>query len=228
MIPSVRSDTQTIFRVGRSPDCWTIPKSTSVGNGRFDDPRREYRVLYCASSPLGCFLETLAVFRRDLNLMAELSAIDGIDDYQPLGEVPIEWFENRALGSAHLNGRFVDVSRASSIGWVRRGLRELLLSSGFPDFDVSSLCQAKDRHLTQAISRLVFDSSFSGLCYISRFGADVENWASFEPSLLEDSQSESLSLVDPDLLEACRIHGLRISPNRSDPSTVGSLKTIVS
>ena len=48
----------------------------TFGN-RFDDPDGTYRVLYASSQRLGCYLETLARFRVDLTLYAELSEIDG-------------------------------------------------------------------------------------------------------------------------------------------------------
>jgi hypothetical protein len=38
-------------------------------------------VLYASSQRLGCYLETLARFRVDLTLYAELSEIDGEDDF---------------------------------------------------------------------------------------------------------------------------------------------------
>jgi len=34
-----------------------------IGQERFDDPLRQYRVLYAAAQRAGCFAETLAAFR---------------------------------------------------------------------------------------------------------------------------------------------------------------------
>jgi hypothetical protein len=48
-------------------------------------------VLYASSQRLGCYLETLARFRVDLTLYAELSEIEGEDDFTPLGHVPLAW-----------------------------------------------------------------------------------------------------------------------------------------
>ena len=67
-----------IFRVGRRPDAWAWPDWTyahddgTFGN-RFDDPLSEYRVLYASSQRCGAFAETLARFRPDLELAAELA-----------------------------------------------------------------------------------------------------------------------------------------------------------
>ena len=48
-------------------------------------------MLYASSQRLGCYLETLARFRVDLTLYAELSEIEGEDDFTPLGRVPLAW-----------------------------------------------------------------------------------------------------------------------------------------
>ena len=68
-------------------------------------PTGPYRVLYASSQRLGCFLETLARFRIDLTLYAELAAIEGENDFMPLGHVPVAWTETRLLGSAEHQGR---------------------------------------------------------------------------------------------------------------------------
>ena len=87
-------DTKTpnslLFRLGRKPDPWSPPDwSRALPNGtfgnRFDDPQGNYRVLYAATQRVSCFIETLARFRPDLSLIAELQEIAGEDDYVPLG-----------------------------------------------------------------------------------------------------------------------------------------------
>ena len=85
--------TAPIFRLGLHPDPWEPPDWSrahtdgTFGN-RFDDPTGYYRVLYASSQRLSCFIETLARFRPDLSLLAELEGIAGEDDYLPLGHVP--------------------------------------------------------------------------------------------------------------------------------------------
>lgn len=105
----------TMYRVGRSPDPWAWPDWTyahedgTFGN-RFDDPLGEYRVLYASERRVGAFAETLARFRPDLEVAAELAEIVGDaadDDYRatlPAGVVPREWLEARLLGSATHRG----------------------------------------------------------------------------------------------------------------------------
>jgi hypothetical protein len=103
-----------IHRLGRKPDPWSAPDWASAGThgtfgNRFDDPEGMYRVLYASSQRVGCFLETLARFRVDLKLRAELAEIEGEDDYCPLGEVPLEWIEKRMMGVATASGEDADI-----------------------------------------------------------------------------------------------------------------------
>jgi hypothetical protein len=76
--------------VGRKPSAWKpldwayAGEDGTFGN-RFDDPEKLYRVLYASAVRFGCFLETLARFRKDPSLSAELSEIEGDNDFTPLG-----------------------------------------------------------------------------------------------------------------------------------------------
>ena len=97
-----------------APNAWTLaPWEATAPDGtfgnRFDDPELTYRVLYAASVRVACFLETLALFRPDLSLLAELDGIAGENDFVPLGVVPAIWLGNRRIGSAHTAGRYAVV-----------------------------------------------------------------------------------------------------------------------
>ena len=107
----------------------------------FDDPKKTYRVLYASSQRLGCFLETLARFRADPQLLAELAEIDGDDDYTPAGEVPIEWAEKRMMGSANAEGEYADICSSEWISRLRKLLAPYLRHFGVEDLDASVLQQ---------------------------------------------------------------------------------------
>jgi hypothetical protein len=144
------------FTVWRRPDPWQYPDwSRSNPDGtfgnRFDDPDGEYRVLYASSARVGCFLETLARYRPDMALYAELAEIEGEDAFVPAGVVPREWFEVRTMGSAEAHGRFADVGSSDWILTLRRRLASLLISLGIPDFDASVLQRSGPRQLTQHV-----------------------------------------------------------------------------
>ena len=204
-----------VFRLGRRPDAWQPPDwflahSDGTFGNRFDDPDGYYRVLYAASQRLACFIETLARFRPDLSLLAELSAIEGDDDFLALGTLPREWLAVRVMGKAKIDGVFADIYAASWVSHLRKTLAAEALRLGVKDIDLSTLENAEPRRLTQLASRQAYRLNFSGIFYRSRFGHSLENWAIFEPFPLENAVSEALSEDDPDFLEALRIHGIRL------------------
>jgi hypothetical protein len=202
-----------VQRIGRRPDPWQYPDWSranpdgTFGN-RFDDPDGEYRVLYASSARLGCFLETLARYRPDLPLYAELAEIEGEDDFVPAGVVPREWFDSRVIGSAEAHGRFADIGASEWISMLRRRLASLLISLGIPDFDAAVLQRSGPRRLTQNVSQFVYRQEFNGIRYLSKYGHDIENWALFEPADLTATREDEIRRDDPDLLEALRIFNL--------------------
>jgi len=202
-----------VHRIGRRPDPWQYPdwsranQDRTFGN-RFDDPNGEYRVLYASSMRLGCFFETLARYRPDLELYAELRGIAGDEDFVPMGIVPREWLDNRMIGSAQAQGRFADVGASDWLPRLRRMLAPLLIRHGIPDFDASILQRSGPRVLTQSVSDLIYREGFNGIRYLSKYGHDIENWALFEPADLTGRLQNSIRPDDPDLLEALRIFDL--------------------
>jgi hypothetical protein len=202
--------TIAVHRIGRRPDPWQYPdwsranRDRTFGN-RFDDPNGEYRVLYASSVRLGCFLETLARYRPDLALYAELQQIAGEDDFLPPGIVPPEWFGNRVIGFANAHGQFADVGSTEWISTLRRALAPLLINLGIPDFDASVLQRSGPRLLTQNVSYVVYSEGFDGIRYLSKYGHDIENWALFEPADLTGPKASSIQPDDPDLLHALQL-----------------------
>jgi hypothetical protein len=211
-----RRPTEPVYRLGRRPNAWQPPEwflahSDGTFGNRFDDPEGYYRVLYASSQRLACFVETLARFRPDLSLLAELDAIEGEDDFVALGTLPRDWLAVRTMGSAEINGVFADIYGIAWVSQLRRTLAAEALRLGMKDIDLSSLERAEPRRLTQLASRQAYLLSFAGIFYRSRYGQTLENWAIFEPFPLEDSTSKEFSEDDPDLMEALRLHGIRLS-----------------
>ena len=207
-----------IYRLGRYPDAWAPPDWSraqpdgTFGN-RFDDPTAYYRVLYASSQRLSCFLETLARFRPDLTLLAELQKISGDDDFFPLSQVPRSWCETRVLGTATTAGVYADIYAAQWVGHLRNALSAECLKLGLHDLDVAVLQQGQPRRLTQLASLEVYKVGLNGTFYRSRYGHDLENWALFEPFDLEiTGLSEAVRPDSADLLAACRILHIAIGP----------------
>lgn len=211
-----RTPSGPIYRLGRSPDPWAPPDWSraqpdgTFGN-RFDDPTGYYRALYASSQRLSCFLETLARFRPDLTLLAELREIEGEDDFFPLTQIPNAWCKARILGTGKTSGSYADIYAAQWVSHLRSALSGECLKLGLADLDVAVLQQGQPRRLTQLASLEVYKAGLSGIFYRSRYGHDLENWAIFEPFDLEViPPAEAISEDDPDLLTACAILGVVI------------------
>jgi len=211
-----RRPIESVYRLGRRPDAWQPPEwflahSDGTFGNRFDDPEGYYRVLYASSQRVACFVETLARFRPDLTLLAELNAIEGEDDYVALGTIPRDWLEVRTMGSAEIDGVFADIYGVAWVSQLRRTLAAEALRLGMKDIDLSSLERAEPRRLTQLASRQAYLLNFAGIFYRSRFGQTLENWAIFEPFPLHNAISKEFPADDPDLLEALGLLGIRLS-----------------
>ena len=208
-----------LYRLGRRPDPWAPPDWASAGHdgtfgNRFDDPDATYRVLYASSQRLGCFLETLARFRVDLKLAAELAEISGDVDHVPLGEVPVEWIEKRIMGVSTTEGDYADICSSEWISRLRLSLARHLPKFGVHDLDASVLQKTAPRTLTQFVSRIVFFAGFAGVYYLSKYGHDIENWALFEPFRIQVAEPRAILHRDPDLQRALQLHSLKLKERK--------------
>jgi hypothetical protein len=168
-----------------------------------------FSTLPLSESPV--FVETLARFRPDISLIAELQAIAGEDDYVPLGTVPSDWCEPRMMGKATVTGGYATIYGTSWVSHLRHALASDCIALGIEDLDDSVLQRGEPRRLTQLASLKVNEAGLDGIYYRSRYGHDLENWALFEP--FEISSAEIPIAVRPDdvdLKEPCKLLGLKI------------------
>jgi hypothetical protein len=220
-----------LFRVGRGPDVWTLASWIYAGpdgtfGNRYDDPAGEYRVLYAAGQRRGAFLETLARFRVDLQLVAEMDAIDGDerDDAYPTiryGVVPSEWLARRRIGTGTAASLwFVDIAHSASLAYLRERLASRLVHYSLDDLDAGDLRRRAPRALTQEISRYVFEHGsapsgepVAGIAYRSRLGDELTNWAIFEGHQLDEIMEADAIIAadDPDLVAALETLGLTLA-----------------
>lgn len=207
-----------LYRVAREPDPWAWPDWAYAGpdgtfGNRYDDPAASYRVLYASSQRIGAFVETLARFRPDLEVLAELEQIDCDDE--PPARVPRVWLDNRLIGEATLQGRFVDIGDARTLATVRTALAASAIHLGLDEIDAATIRLRAPRAFTQTVSRFVYEQrgeqgSFAGIRYGSRLGDQFIDWAIFEPppggeSPLEAADSKTIEADDADLVEALRL-----------------------
>ena len=96
-----------LHRLGRLPNPLDWPPIDRLGANRFDDPARQFRVLYAARQRTACFAETLALFRPSLELLAETG-----DPADITGAVSAGFLRAHATATFHLRrGRWLDVRR---------------------------------------------------------------------------------------------------------------------
>lgn len=207
---------ERVFRIGREspwslPD-WAYAKSNGTFGNRWDDPTGVYRVLYTCEQRIGCFIETLARFRIDEQLAAELANIEGDDEpgSEP-GGVSSTWLVGRTIGHARVEGTYAEVAHTRSLFYFRQMMAPQLVEYRVPVLDAAAIRQQAPRELTQEISRHVFDCEiprFDGIAYLSRFGDDLRNWALFEELRLVDETQAPITRDDPDLVAALDRLGL--------------------
>jgi len=198
-----------LYRIGRLPDPLAWPPDEFTGGGRFDDPQREFRVLYTGQRR-ACFLETLAPFRPSLEALAALQKVTGGQEPSPRGVVPADWYQKRAVAGFRLGPgqRWLDLRATESRETLRRELAAALLDLGLADLELSGVLGPR-RHLTQAIARWAFENGYAGIVYPSRFDDALSLWAIFEGAALEPvGMPEPIVPDDPDLVAAARLFGL--------------------
>jgi hypothetical protein len=209
-----------LYRLGRYPDPWAWPPWSAAAidgtfGNRYDDPDASYRVLYASSQRRGAFLETLARFRPDLEVLAELEQIEGDDESPPA--VPRRWLRGRLIGKATVEGRFVDVGGAASLATLRTALAANAIRHGLDEIDAATIRLRAPRAFTQQVSRYVYEQgSYAGIRYRSRLGDEVLNWAIFEAA--PDGQSPLVATTaapieadDLDLSAALELLGLTLA-----------------
>jgi hypothetical protein len=143
-----------ILRVGRKPNPWAWPRWEIAGEdgtfgNRWDDAGSTYRVLYGSSQLEACFVETLARFRPDPHVLAELARIEGPEAALAPGLLPRSWLAGRVVGEGTVPGRFCRVGTAVSLAHLHRALAATLVRHGIAELDGAAI--RGDRYRNWAI-----------------------------------------------------------------------------
>jgi hypothetical protein len=134
-----RTPRRHLYRIGRPPDPLAWPPHAVIGQERFDDPLRQYRVLYAATPRAGCFAETLAAFRPSLASLAAERAVLNATEPPRSAYVPATWWRNRLVGTFTLGGgRWLDLRALATFHVLRDAFAELAHSLGLADVDLSA------------------------------------------------------------------------------------------
>jgi hypothetical protein len=216
-----------VFRVARKPDVWRWTEPEHCGQGRWDDFAHSYRVLYASATAFGAYLEKLAQFRPDLEMLAAFGRIRDNDrsapKTAPAGNLPGGWRTRHLLGKGLTDGvkePLVAVGRARSLATIRRELASVAGSLGIKEIDAGVIRLDYSPHfrvLTQSISTYIFIQSrrssprYAGLLYLSQHADDVTNCALFErdqPFPVTHLERSEIGLEDEDFRRACELHGI--------------------
>jgi hypothetical protein len=144
-----------------------------------------YRVRYFSTTLDGCFGETLARFRPDLERLADVGEEWAELGFMPLGEVPADCRTRRLAVSARFGSprypgptKFLDVEHIVTRERLRTELAQPLALLGYTDLDVATV-RGGDRRITRAISWWAHQFRdeedryvFAGVRYLSRLNDD--------------------------------------------------------
>lgn len=211
---------EPLYRLGRLPDPLAWPPLQYAGDGRFDDPLGEFRVLYIAEQRLACLVETLYRYRRPLAVLAAERAVS-TDEPAPasLAVLPAGWWRKRAFHRLRLatESRWLDLRSLDTRETLRPIFASLLTQLQLPELDLSAV-YGPWRALTQGIARWAYERGYAGLRYGSRYNEAFHCWAIFERPAVTTFQPEGalepLAPDDPDLLAAVRLFDLAVGPTR--------------
>lgn len=177
-------------------------------------------VLYCGTDVRGCFAETLARFRVNLNSpVARAAAKDAANGsaFMAPGNIPASWRTNRRR--FHLRTvdalPFVDIEHEATRAHLTVRLGAVLGKYDIEALDVPTI-RGYNRRLTRELARWIYTQIdeeghplYSGIRYISKHG-DYECWALFDGTEVEEVSSLSVECRDNDLLHVARMFNLTV------------------
>ena len=183
-----------------------MPRDFCSWHHRFDDPKREYRTLYCAEQKITCLREVLADLRPNVKALAEFANLFGDSPRIPAGEVSEAWRRRHALAPAAISieqGAVVDLDDVPARERLARRHARLLAAHGMEHLDISEV-RSRTRPVTQAISRSLYEEGAAGVRFRSNLD-DQPCTALFEGrGRLEPTGAPIVLTRDvPELLQVC-------------------------
>ena len=209
---------KTWWRVGYHTSPFEfVPRELGDWQNRFDDPKGEYRTLYCAEKKLTAIREVLADLRPNVSRRAEFARFQLQQSCRPdqlvvpSREVGPAWRREHVLVHASLqrDGALADLDDLVLRGRLEQTHGELLLRHGMDHLDVSEI-RSKIREVTQAISRDLYDQGAAGLLFKSAID-DQQCVVVFEGrGWLEDTYEPEIDLTEDvdELRQVCSEFGL--------------------
>lgn len=191
------------------PDDALLP---DAGN-RFDVPGGG--VLYCATSPRGSYLETLAG-KRVSPKMATLVR-DDPNGFMPPNSIPASWRDERRLFTLGTTNPapFIDLEDLETRQYILEQIGAQLEPLGVETLDVPDV-RGMNRLLTREIARWAYSSlddegiyNYSGIRYVSKLDNE-ECWAIFSGTETFIHEQATIAKTAPALLDVARLFSLSI------------------
>lgn len=184
-------------------------------SGRFDDPLKEYRTLYCARHQSVALRESLQEFKHSTETLSKLKSVYGASGIPP-AKLPDDWRATHVLAPARIRlapgAELVGYEEPGLLRTLEEGFAEFLDSQNITSLDIPAL-RSKDRIVSQLFGRFLYSQGYTGIVFESGIppgGACValfEGRAWLEANGPERSLTESL----PALRTVCRELGLLLS-----------------
>jgi RES domain len=219
-----------VWRVGRAPDP-LVPSppldaddldNPRTGN-RFDSPLSNYQALYFATTLDGCYGETLARFRPDVDLPAVVGSEWQDLGFMGIGEVPADWRQRRLAVRVTFPPdprfdqiQFLNVDSGETREVLRQELARILAFYGYADFD-AGVVHAQDRRITRWIGQWAYGARddddrpvYAGVRYTSRLDPSWECWAVFQDVSIAEIARHPVLLHDEALQRVAQRSNLRV------------------
>jgi hypothetical protein len=138
---------------------------------RWDAPNADFATLYCATRPLGSFVETLAYYRRNADFAAMLhSATDDEPDLEydfdaAGGLVPRAYFE-LVLGQGRLDPKYRFIDHPRTHAQLTEELPGLLTRHGLRHFD-RGVMMTQDRRVTRTVAGHLYSQAAATTAWYS-------------------------------------------------------------
>ena len=218
----VAAPTDGLRRVARLSDAVSFPapgvpardeSDPLEGGRRFDDPRGELGLLYCASTSEAAYGDDIAQFRprivagrRIVEMWSDFFGTGPDPTDPPEGQIPPSYFDDRVVVKvlAVDSALFVDLDDPDTHATLDEGLPHVARRHGFANFD-RTIVMGSNRQITVAIMRYFYARSQSpglgdiaGLRYQSRFAPEWERWAIWAPGAIYVSDEDPMQPVTRD------------------------------
>jgi hypothetical protein len=197
-----------------------LPERVCSWEHRFDDPKHEYRTLYCAESVLTAIREVLADLRPNAVARADFAqwqlaqGISREELFEPARRVTRRWREEHVLVAVDVerDGPIADIDDVTLREELERAHFDLLREHGMDYLNISEI-RSKNRVVTQTISRDLFQRGVAGLVFRSNLD-DGRCLVAFEGRSELNATAEAVPLTQnvPELAAVVMEYGLFLSP----------------